>query len=85
MPASYREEVSGNKAALAAAWAGITVVMLLALFYTRVETSAPVSILFWYFSGLIAAERARLASPQTARERVSAAESESFSARRTAA
>jgi hypothetical protein len=76
---------SGNKAALAAAWAGITVVMLLALFYTRVETSAPVSILFWYFSGLIAAERARLASPHAASEPVSAAESESFSARRAAA
>ncbi len=53
----------GNKAALAAAWAGVTVVMTLALFYSKVEGSSALSCLFWYFSGLIAAERMRLAFP----------------------
>jgi len=51
----------GNKASLAAAWAGIVLVMILALFYCKVEGSSALSCLFWYFSGLIAAERMRLA------------------------
>ena len=59
--ASSARKGRGNKAALAAAWAGVTVVMTLALFYSKVEGSSALSCLFWYFSGLIVAERMRLA------------------------
>jgi hypothetical protein len=51
---------SGRAAALAAAWAGVTPFMALTLFYTNVEVSVALSFLFWYCSGLVAAERVRL-------------------------
>lgn len=47
--------------ALAAAWVAITPVMGLMLFYSAIHVSVALSFLFWYFSGLIAAERMRLA------------------------
>jgi hypothetical protein len=53
--------------ALSAAWVAITPIMALMLFYTTIHLSVALSFLFWYFSGLIAAERARLASPATVR------------------
>ena len=58
----------GNKAAFAAAWAGITIVMAIGLFYSKVEASSALSFLFWYFSGLVAAERMRLTVPDESRE-----------------
>ena len=51
--------------ALATAWVGITPMMALMLFYTAIHISVALSFLFWYFSGLIAAERVRLAMPAT--------------------
>ena len=46
---------------IALAWAGITLVMLMSLPYKNLIPSVGLSYLFWYFSGLIAAERMRLA------------------------
>jgi hypothetical protein len=37
--------------------------MLIALFYKDVVTHTPLSFLFWYFSGLIAAQRVRELAP----------------------
>ena len=45
-------------------YAGVTVFMALALFYTPVQTSIALSTLFFYFSGLVAAERMRLVAAQ---------------------
>src|SRR6476646_563811 len=53
--------------ALAAAWFAITAMMALMLFYTAVHVSIGLSFLFWYFSGLIAAERMRLVVAATGR------------------
>jgi hypothetical protein len=53
--------------ALAAAWVAITAMMALMLFYTAVHVSIGLSFLFWYFSGLIAAERMRLVVAATGR------------------
>jgi hypothetical protein len=67
------EHGTSYKSALAAAWVGVTPYMLLALFYTSIQISIPLSFLFWYFSGLVAAERARIAfAPVTNVERVAA-------------
>jgi hypothetical protein len=52
--------------ALAAAWVGITPMMALALLYSPIHASVALSFLFWYFSGLVAAERMRLSVPTTA-------------------
>lgn len=46
---------------IALGWAGVTLVMLICLPYAKVIPSAGISYLFWYFSGLIAAERMRRA------------------------
>jgi hypothetical protein len=46
--------------ALAAAWVGINTLIVLSLPYSTVQLSVALSFLFWYFSGYIAAERARL-------------------------
>jgi hypothetical protein len=46
--------------ALAAAWVAITAMMALMLFYSAIHVSVALSFLFWYFSGIVAAERARL-------------------------
>lgn len=47
-------------AGLAAGWGAVVVVMLVAMFYALVEVFPAISFLFWYFSGLIAAERMRI-------------------------
>jgi hypothetical protein len=52
---------TGVKGSLAAAWAGVTLIMTVSLFYKEITTQACLSYPFWYFSGLIAAERMRLA------------------------
>ena len=48
---------------LALAWAGVTVVITLATFYKSIMFSETISYLFWYFSGVVAAHRVRLARP----------------------
>jgi hypothetical protein len=49
----------GLLGALAAGWTGVAAIMLVALFYKDVVTQVPLSFVFWYLSGLLAAERAR--------------------------
>lgn len=51
----------GIAGVLAAGWAGVTVVIALATFYNNPTSSEAISYLFWYFSGLVAAHRIRLA------------------------
>jgi len=64
----FRDSISvahhdqGMNGALAIGWAGVVVVMLIGLFYHYPIESRGMSVLFWYFSGLIAAYRMRLVS-----------------------
>lgn len=51
---------NGIKGALSAGWLGVVPVMFAAIFYKDVIAQASLSNLFWYFSGLIAAERMRM-------------------------
>jgi hypothetical protein len=51
---------NGLWGALAAGWVGVSVVIAAATFYIDIIISEALSCLFWYFSGLIAAERMRL-------------------------
>ena len=46
--------------ALALGWLGITVVMVIATFYKSLHYFESISYLFWYFAGIIAAQRTRL-------------------------
>ncbi|MGE0114239.1 MAG: hypothetical protein AB7T07_05075 [Steroidobacteraceae bacterium] len=46
--------------ALAAGWTGVVALMTLATFYTKIEVFPSLGFLFWYFSGVIAAERMHL-------------------------
>lgn len=55
---------SGLVGAIAIGWTGITVLMAIATFYKSIHSFESLSYLFWYFSGVIAAERVRLASSQ---------------------
>jgi hypothetical protein len=50
----------GLMGALAVGWLGVTVVIMISTFYKEMIAHAGVSFLFWYFSGLVAAQRARL-------------------------
>jgi hypothetical protein len=50
----------GLVGALAAGWSGVTVVIVIALFYVSLGASEALSFLFWYFSGVVAAHRMRL-------------------------
>jgi hypothetical protein len=54
---------SGNTlmAGLGAGWAGVVALTSMATFYVLLESFPQFSYVFWYFSGLIAAERMRLA------------------------
>jgi hypothetical protein len=51
----------GPMGALAAGWVGVSVVMAIGLVYHTPVTSLALSYLFWFYSGLIAAYRQRLA------------------------
>jgi hypothetical protein len=51
----------GLLGAVAAGWAGVTVIMFAALFYKDIVNHTSLSFLFWYLSGLLAAERVRVA------------------------
>ena len=46
---------------IALGWAGVTGVMLVSIAYKNLIPSAALSFLFWYLSGVVAAERQRLA------------------------
>lgn len=48
-----------ERSTLAAGWAGVTVLIAIALFYKDMIGQASLSYLFWYFSGVIAATRMR--------------------------
>ncbi len=61
MVARYGGVVHG---ALAAGWTGVMALMTLATFYSKVEVFPSMGFLFWYFSGVIAAERMRIALQQ---------------------
>lgn len=58
-------EDEGLYGALAVGWAGVAVTILLAFFYADTMTRSSLIIPFWYVSGLIAAQRMRLADPAT--------------------
>lgn len=49
----------GLVGAIGAGWGGITIVMFVVLFYKDVVNHASLSFLFWYLSGLVAAQRVR--------------------------
>jgi hypothetical protein len=51
---------SGLKGTIAAGWIGVVAIMSMTMFYKDVTVGAAVSYLFWYFSGLIAADRMRI-------------------------
>ncbi len=51
--------------ALAAGWTGVIALMSIAMFYNKGEVFPSLSFLFWYFSGLIAARRMRMAYADT--------------------
>jgi hypothetical protein len=51
----------GLMGALAAGWAGVAAVVVVATFYKTTIASDALSYLFWYFSGLVSAHRVRLA------------------------
>ena len=53
---------AGIMGALATGWAGVLTVILIGIFYENIIESRALSVLFWYFSGLIAAYRMRLVS-----------------------
>jgi len=55
------EADDGIRGVLAAGWAGVTAVIVVATFYKNTTSSEAISYLFWYFSGVIAAHRVRLA------------------------
>jgi hypothetical protein len=51
--------------AIASGWTAVTVLLCVSLFYSNVHVSSCLSYLFWYFSGLVAAHRARMTQPAT--------------------
>jgi hypothetical protein len=50
---------SGLMSSVAAGWAGVTVLIGIAMFYKDLIVHISMSCLFWYFSGLVAASRMR--------------------------
>jgi hypothetical protein len=50
----------GMLGGLSAGWVGVVAVIGLSTFYTELMAFGSISFLFWYFSGLVMAERARL-------------------------
>jgi hypothetical protein len=66
------ETDSGIIGTLAVGWAGVTAVIVMGTFYALLPTSEALSYLFWFYSGVVAAERVRLSHRATSlqRERV---------------
>jgi hypothetical protein len=52
---------TGLESAIAAGWAAVVVMVTVGMFYAPLQMFESVSYLFWYYSGLIAATRLRLA------------------------
>lgn len=46
--------------AIAVGWTGVSAVIVIATFYTNTIASPAISMLFWYFSGMLAAQRVRV-------------------------
>jgi hypothetical protein len=46
--------------AIAVGWTGVSAVIVIATFYTNTIASPAISMLFWYFSGMMAAQRVRI-------------------------
>jgi hypothetical protein len=53
-------QTDGVVGALAAGWVGVTVIMVAAMLYIPVIAQSSLSYLFWFFSGMVAAECSRL-------------------------
>jgi hypothetical protein len=53
---------NNQKGALAAGWTGVTAVFAASTFYKDLITFEALSCLFWFYAGLIAAERMRIAN-----------------------
>ena len=51
----------GLRGSMAAGWAGVTAVFVICIPYTEIIAMTSLSFLFWYFAGLVAAERMRIA------------------------
>ena len=51
----------GLRGSIAAGWAGVTAVFIICIPYTELIPMTSLSFLFWYFAGLVAAERMRIA------------------------
>ena len=51
----------GLRGSMAAGWAGATAVFIICIPYTELIGMTSLSFLFWYFAGLVAAERMRIA------------------------
>ncbi|MEO7775098.1 MAG: hypothetical protein ABIT36_12830 [Steroidobacteraceae bacterium] len=47
--------------AIAVGWLGVSALMAMLIFYSDTIVSSPIAFLYWYFSGLVAARRMRLA------------------------
>jgi hypothetical protein len=72
----YRDAVSlaqhddGFMGTLAAGWAGVVLVMLVAIAYHFPAENRALSMLFWYFSGLVVSTRMRMTLPEQAAEQL---------------
>jgi O-antigen ligase len=66
----------GLASTLAAGWVGVTVVMTISIAYKDITGHASLSFVFWYLSGVIAAERMRHARTSPAESRVIGSELE---------
>jgi hypothetical protein len=72
----YRDAVSlaqhddGFMGTLAAGWAGVVLVMLVAIAYHFPAENRALSMLFWYFSGLVVSARMRMTLPEQAAEQL---------------
>ena len=58
------EQDPSIRGALATGWAGSVLVLALGMFYKDVVASPALGYLFWYLSGLVIAQRMRLAHPR---------------------
>jgi hypothetical protein len=54
------ERDSGPFGALALGWTGVVAAMFMGMMQTNALNSPPLSMLFWYFSGVVVARRAQL-------------------------
>lgn len=62
--ALFLRNVSGYLGSLSLGWISVVIVMMVCFIYTNTIRSNPISVLFWYFSGLISAKAYRLRAVQ---------------------